>query len=462
MPASQKQTSWSLRKTLLTTVLAITMTIWTCSGIVIYFEASNESQALFDKSLAETARLLLTLADHEVEERLALSIDGAVESNVTTSNEYILFQVWDNNRHLIYKNYGAPDQAFNPNNSTGFGWIRLNNQTWRTYTLWDNIGNHQIQVGEAISHRKEIDTRFAIKLLIFALLVLPVITGIIWWSVNRIFSSLQHYADEMATRTPNDLHPIAIVDAPIELRPLLNAINQLFIRVDKTIDQERRFTANASHELRTPLTAIKTNLQVIQRARNPEEQKEAVEGLIISVNRATHLLEQLLRLSRLDPGGEDDAKLKIIDLKSVVRRQTQEMFELAKNSQIHLDLQLHSAFCKVNAESMRIAVRNLYDNAVRYTPAGGRVLVSCGSNHDAVFFSVADNGPGIAPEMREKVFERFFRMSDSITSGSGLGLSIVKSIVTSQHATLELSDGLDGKGLCVTITFNKSEDATQA
>ncbi|MFZ6674763.1 sensor histidine kinase N-terminal domain-containing protein [Undibacterium sp. Xuan67W] len=267
-------TRWSLRRALLTILLSITISVWVCSGVIIYIESDQESQELFDQSLAETAHLLLTLADHEVEERMTLSANQLAESNVEEHNQYLLFQIWDQNKRLLYKNTGAPDLAITTSNLSGFGWTKLNGQLWRTYSVWNSSHHLQIQVGEPISHRKEISGRFAYKLLLFAVLVLPLMAGAIWWSINRLFRVLRQSADEVAKRTPNDLRKVDLAGAPTELHTLLNAINQLFERVSNAMEQEQRFTANASHELRTPLAAIKTNLQVIQRARHDEERQQ--------------------------------------------------------------------------------------------------------------------------------------------------------------------------------------------
>jgi len=453
---SKNTTRWSLRRALLTILLSITVSVWIFSGVIVYLDADQESQELFDQSLAETARLLLTLADHEVEERIALSASELVESNIEERNQYLLFQIWDKNKRLLYKNNGTPDLAITTSKLSGFGWTNLNGHIWRTYSVWNSAHHLQIQVGEPISHRKEISGRFAYKLLLFAVLVLPLMAGAIWWSINRLFHVLRQSADEVAKRTPNDLRKVELAGAPTELHTLLNAINHLFERVSNAMEQEQRFTANASHELRTPLAAIKTNLQVIQRARHNEERQEAANGLLISVDRATRLVEQLLTLSRLDPQNLHDPKLQKINLSTFLSSQLNEITKITEKNNIVLTTNLDDATCLLNPDSMVILVRNLIDNAARYTPTGGKVNISCGGCHNRVFLCVADSGPGIPVEMREKVFERFFRLQESTASGSGLGLSIVKNIVMTHQAEIRLSEGIEGLGIAVTIFLQSS------
>lgn len=452
-PVPPAELGWSLRRSLLVIVLAITLSIWGFSGVVVYIEADQESQELFDQSLAETAHLLLTLADHEAEERLASATNTLTEANVEKHSQYLLLQIWDKQQRLLYRNNAAPDQPIARHNSRGFGWTQIDGASWRTYSIWNATQRLQIQIAEPISHRKDISGRFAYKLLLFAMIVLPLLIGALWWSINRLFRALQHSANQVSRRTPNDLEKVDLAGSPLELHSLLTALNQLFERVSHAMEQEQRFTANASHELRTPLAAIKANLQVIQRARNDAERAEAADGLLISVDRASRLVEQLMTLSRLDPQSQRDPALSCMDLQELIRSQQVEWQRIAEKQHLHLNLRLQAALCLINWESLQILLRNLFDNAVRYTPTGGTITIACGVTDQHVFLSINDTGPGIPPEMREKVFERFFRLPSATASGSGLGLSIVKSIAASHHAQVVLSDGEQGMGVKLSVLF---------
>ncbi len=445
--------NWSLRRTLLALMLVLTMSVWAFSAVIVYVDADHESHELFDQSLAETAHLLLTLADHEVIERMAMSPEALAESDNQTIAQYLKFQVWNDKGRMLYKNKGAPDTPFAPDAKPGFGWRTLDGQHWRTYVAWDSNQHLQIQVAEPSSHRKEISWRFAYKLLLFALLILPLMAAGIWWAVNRVFRALQESANQVSQRTPNDLQEVSLDGAPNEVHPLLHAINRLFERVSRTLEHEQRFTADAAHELRTPLAAIKTNLQVIQRARNDAERAEFIVGLGVSVDRATRLVEQLMTLARLDPQYEANHALEKRDLSVLLAAQLPVLREQAGKQQLQLDATLEPALCLVHQASFLILLRNLIDNALRYTPAGGRVHLSCQIRQQQVCLSIADSGPGIPVEMRMRVFDRFFRLSDAGKSGSGLGLSIAKRIAEAHHATIELADGIDGAGLAVQICF---------
>ncbi|WP_317203322.1 ATP-binding protein [Janthinobacterium sp.] len=444
---------WSLRRRLLCIVLCVTMAFWLVSGLLIYLDAERESQALFDQSLAESAHLLLTLADHEVEERRAQAATTLSEHGSGAHQRYLLFQVWDRERHLLYKSAGAPDTALAAGGAEGYGWNTVNGQSWRTYAGWNGGRCLQVQLAEPASRRIAVRSRFAGKLLFFSLFVLPLLAASIWWCVNHIFRSLRRSADAVAERTPNDLRRVDLDGAPSELRSLLRAINALFERVGAALEREQRFTADAAHELRTPLAAIKTYQQVIRRARDDGERAEAVDGLGVSVERATRLVGQLMTLARLDPQQGAAAAQREIDLAALLATQTDELRRQAREQGLVFSASLAPARCVADPDSLLILLRNLGENALRYTAPPGRVELSCWSGPDGARLRVADSGAGIPPAMRERVFERFFRLPGQQGSGSGLGLSIVAGIAAGHAASVTLGEGLDGRGLAVEIGF---------
>ena len=445
---------------MLAILLLLTIGVWSVSTFILYFEARQESQKLFDQSLEETAHLLLVLADHEIEERAATLAHEPMEGHDVADGRYLLFQIWDANGVLRYKNKGAPDQAFSGAGVTGFGHVTMSGETWRTYSAWNTAHRLQIQVGEPGTHRNDISERFAYKLLLFALLILPVMGTGIWWTVSRVLRPLLASAQEVARRTPNDLRQVKTEGAPVELQPLLFAINHLFEQVSSTFEREQRFTADAAHELRTPLAAIKTNLQVLHGARSEAERKEFIAALDISVDRSTRLVGQLMTLARLDPQ-QQPAALGEVDLAGLLTSQLPELRRQADQHQISFSADIEPVRCLLDPDSFRILFRNLVDNAFRYTPPSGSVRLSCRVDGQHACLRLADSGPGIPAEMRERVFDRFVRLSHTGTPGSGLGLSIVKNIVAAHGASIALKDGPDGRGLLVEIRFALVTDAHQ-
>lgn len=444
---------WSLRHTLFAWLLGLTLALWGLSTFIVYLEADQESQELFDQSLAETSHLLLALADHEVQEHgSGMPFNMAIAGD-PRHQQYLRYQIWDSAGRLLYK-HGAPsDAAFAPAGSAGHVWVDLAGQRFRVYSSWNDSHRLQIQVAEPATHRKEISSRFAYKLSAFAVLMAGLAALAIWWSVNRAFRVLRQSTSEVASRTPNDLADVSLAGVPSEVSPLLLAINRLFGRVRRTMEHEQRFTADAAHELRTPLAAIKTNLQVIQRARNDAERQEFIGGLGVSVDRASRLVEQLLTLSRLDPQYQDAGGMAEHDLSAVLESKLALWRGQAGRRHLRLETVLEPARCRINREAILILAGNLIENALRYTPAGGAVSLACRATGDGIVLRVSDTGPGIPQAMRERVFERFFRLAGASQPGSGLGLSIVRRIADMHGATIELGSGPDGTGLAVTLTI---------
>ena len=452
MSGSVLQT-WSLRRTLLAVLLGLTLALWVGSAAIVYVEARRESQELFDQSLIETGHLLLSLVEKDVREHgLTGPIDLPLRGH-PNPHHYLLFKVRDAQQRVLYRNDAASDITLSRSAPDGLSWTTIAGQRWRLYSLWDQPRSLQLLVAEPTSHRDDISRGFFYRIALFGLLLVALATVAIWWSIHRVFRVLQVSADEVSARTPNELADVNLHGAPGELHPLLLEINRLFGRVRQSRDNEQRFTADAAHELRTPLAAIKTNLQVLQRARSADEREEFIAGLGASVERATRLVNQLLALAQLDPQAPAGTALAQGDLAPLLARQEEAWQALAAPYGLALAVHAAPAPCALDADSLQILLRNLVENALRYTPAPGCVAVSCGVEQGRSCLRVADTGPGIAAEMHERVFERFVRLGGGQLPGSGLGLSIVRRIAERHGAQIVLGTGLQGRGLAVTVIF---------
>jgi signal transduction histidine kinase len=444
--------TWSLRRTLLTVLLGLTLALWVGSAAIVYVEARRESQELFDQSLTETGHLLLSLVAKEAREHgLTGPIDLPLRGQ-PSPHHYLLFKVRDAQQRVLYRNDAASDIALSRSAPDGLSWTTIAGQRWRLFSLWDPQRSLQLLVAEPTSHRDDISRGFFYRIALFGLLLVALATLAIWWSIHRVFRVLQASADEVSARTPDELADVRLAGAPDELHPLLLEINRLFGRVRHSRDNEQRFTADAAHELRTPLAAIKTNLQVLQRARSADEREEFIAALGASVERATRLVNQLLALARLDPQAQETA-LAPGDLEQMLAQQTPQWQALAAPYRLSLAVNVAPAPCALDADSLQMLLRNLVDNALRYTPAPGAVEISCGVEGGRSYVRVADTGPGIAQEWHERVFERFVRLGGSQLPGSGLGLSIVRRIAERHGAAIVLGAGLQGRGLAVTLLF---------
>jgi signal transduction histidine kinase len=440
----------SLRVRLLVFILALAAGVLVACGVAVYFEADRESQELFDRSLQETGHLLFTLAEHEAIELQAVGPEH-LDPLTTDYRPYLFFQIWTGDGQLLYRNNGSPETPFVTAGRTGLGWFDHDGERWRTFALWNKAHTLHMQVGEPTAHRQATSLRFAVQLLVLAAIVLPLLAAMIWWIVHRAFEPLRHSTREVASRGQGDLLEVDVTGADEEVKPLFNALNRLFGRVRQTLEREQRFTADAAHELRTPLAGIKTNLQVLTRARDADEQRLALGGLADSTERSIHLVDQLLTLARVDPNQVLSGAR--IELDRLIRRQVNDHAEAARAKSLWLRAECGAVFVHGNEAILAILLRNLIDNAIRYTPSGGDIIVSCRSVADRIELSVRDSGPGIPAHLREQVFDRFFRITGHHSTGSGLGLSIVKSIVVLHGATILVADGIGARGTTVTVSF---------
>lgn len=302
---------------------------------------------------------------------------------------------------------------------------------------------------EALSElRDELDEHFIEALLTPLLFGLPLLGGWIWFATWRGLRPLDEVAADLGRRAPERLDPVMPTAAPREIRPLLESLNALFTRVDQAMEKERAFTADAAHELRTPLAAITMQAQVALRARDATERNHALEQLTNSARRASHLVEQLLTLARLDP----TAKLSIsrVRLDTLAAEVCADHGATAVEKNITLELDApQSVAVQGNEAMLRVLLRNLLDNAVRYTPADGKVSVGV----TARGLTVSDSGPGIPTHRRAEALQRLHRLAGQDIEGSGLGLSIVARIAELHGAHLELADGIGQPGLTVQLIF---------
>ncbi len=330
--------------------------------------------------------------------------------------------------------------------------MHVNNRDWRVFTLVQ--GTHALQVAQAIDEREAIATRTALRTLLPFLVLIPLLGVMIWYGVGRGLSPLDAMSRALGRRRADALAPLAERGLPEELKPLAASLNALLARLDAALAAQRRFTADAAHELRTPLAALKLQLDVARRVGDDPARVAAYDDLEGGVQRAAHLVDQLLTLARVEPEALA-ARAADCDLTALAKDAIVARGALAAEKRVDLGL-AREADVRVRGDpaSLAILLSNLLDNALRYTPAGGRIDVAVDRDDDGgAVLVVADDGPGIPADERERVFDRFFRGADAGTAGSGLGLSIVKRIADAHGATIALGDPPAGTGLVVTVRF---------
>jgi len=414
-------------------------------GWVVYRNALAEADAFFDYHLRQTA---LILRDEPVEYSLAPRLPPS-----DAAYDFVV-QVWTLDGVRVY--LSRPHSVLPEFTTLGFSSVTTSEGRWRVYGT--QALTKVIQVAQPMRVREQQAVDLALKTLRPFALLLPVLGFLIWIAVGNALEPLRRLTTLVKSRRVDALNPLPSERLPDEARPLVDALNDLLIRLRAALDRERAFMADAAHELRTPLTALHLQMGMLARATNETERNDAMEKLSSGIQRAIRLVEQMLSLARQEPRAEP-ARVRV-PLADIVREVVAELVPLADARRIDLGIS-NSQSVEVlgDPESLRTLTRNVVDNAVRYTPPGGRVDVSVensgatASNPPQVVLKVVDNGPGIPPEEQSRVLDRFYRRPGTSPPGSGLGLAIVKAISDTHGATLLLDSGPGGEGLAVSVSF---------
>jgi signal transduction histidine kinase len=322
----------------------------------------------------------------------------------------------------------------------------------RTCVMWNDAREMAVIVAEPLSARASyIGSTHGYLLAMFAG-SLPLLLGFNWWMFRRATRSLDESARQLIDRSPRDLRPIVVESPPRELEPLISSMNALFERFDNALAAERRLTSAAAHELRTPLAAVKVQAQVAARARNSEEAARALHNLATCIDRAARMVDQLLTLARLDSLSASPAQHTTLRLDEIAAQVIDELAPLIDQHALQLAKSLAPATVEGMEFGLAVLIRNLIDNAARYTPPGGTLRVATGQHGEHAYAEVEDSGPGIPPQERKRVFDRFYRLPSSNVDGCGIGLSIVRTVAHVHRAKVTLGESALG-GLRAVVTF---------
>src|SRR5579883_814471 len=354
------------------------------------------------------------------------------------TGQVFLFQIWKDGQLLLRSpNYPGVRLQDAPN---GFSDRKIQGNEWRVYSVYDQNKDIKVVVAELYNLRRELANDIARSNANALLITYPVFGILIWFIISIALRSISRVTTEISNRASTYLEPVQLTEIPNEIKPLVAELNQLFIRLKLAFERNKRFAADAAHELRTPLAALKTHVQVALKADNEADRNKALQKVIESVDRSSHVVAQLLTLSRL---GEEDAltDVKPVDLHKLAVEIIAYLAPHALEKEVEIELGPAPAEPIVlgNDTAIGILIRNIVDNAIRYTPPHGEVKVSIVDVGTQIILRVIDTGPGIPTELRERVFERFYRILGTKASGSGLGLAIVSQIAALHHAEIYLA-----------------------
>ncbi len=450
----------SIGRFLLWSLLGMVGGLALLSAIASFFESRHEADELFDAQLAQHAKLLRVTYVPAFEDGKVVPIwhhgreypdrffeDEELERDISghAYENNLAFQHWDASGKLTLRTENAPTQALAPF-AAGYSNQQLAGEIWRVFALADDKGGWYL-VAHSDEIRDELAEGVAAQTIYPMLLILPLMAIIIRLAIRRGLRPLEKIADAVRARSAETLTPVADEQVPVEVLPLVTALNSLMARLHSSFAQQKRFIADASHELRTPLAALQIHAENAL-ASQGTDRDAALQRLMQGIDRTHHLVQQLLALSRVEA---DSGELQHLELRSVLDRVCDELTPLAQKQHKRFDIHAeHGLMLQAKSSALHAMLRNLLDNALRYSPPDSVVTVQLHRDQQRAHLRIRDHGPGIPEEWLGRVFEPFLRVLGTGQDGTGLGLSIVQEVVTRLRGEIRLANAPDG-GLQVDV-----------
>ncbi len=450
----------SLRRQLLIWLLALLTPLLVIGGFNSYSRAYHFSNLAYDRSLFRAA---LALSDQVFVMHGKVMIDlpqKALDLLEYDKDDWIYYRVTDPQGRLVTGEARLPLPAILP---------AAGDHVYYDAMLGDKLvrvaafalplqgtsaqGIALVQVAETKSKRDKLAEEIITAMMLPQLLIVLLTGALVHYGVRRGLVPLDKLQHAVEQRSDRDLSAVPFEDAPREVQPLLRAMNDLLQRLRESIARQQRFTADASHQLRTPLAGLQTQAEMALREDDPAKIRQALEWIRMSTTRLSHLLNQLLALARVEPGSGRETRLQTVDLMALARAATSEWVSTALTKHIDLGLEAETATLNISGNPLMLheMLSNLLDNAIRYTPAQGKVTVVLAAENGKATLAVEDNGPGIPADEREHIFERFHRLPDSGSDGCGLGLAIVREIALAHGAEISVGEGPGGRGARIAV-----------
>jgi two-component system OmpR family sensor kinase len=433
----------SLRTRLLWFLLAAILVTALVQALTAYRTARAEADDIFDYHMQQMAMSL----------RGGLPVSGGGATGAQGLDEEnfdFVIQIWSADGLRVFESAARaqlPQRAV-----LGFSDVKAHGATYRVFSLQSR--SQVIQVAQDMAARRQMASKLALRTVLPIAVMAPLLMFVVWWVVSASLAPVSRVRRQVAERQADDLTEVSEDGLPEEIRPLVHELNLLFRRVRQAFDAQKSFVADAAHELRSPLAALKLQAQGLQRAGDDATREMAVSRLTAGIDRATRLVEQLLVLARQQAIATAGAAPEPVELAEVARLAVMDATASAQARRIDLGLgRGDAAVLDGHPEALRILLRNLLDNAVKYTPPGGTVDLEVRNEADVMRLSVEDSGPGIPEQDRERVLARFYRVAGTEAVGSGLGLAIVRSIAELHGATLSLGRSQRLGGLRVELRF---------
>ncbi len=465
----------SIRRFLLSGILALVSASLAVSALIGYLEASHEMEELFDARLAQSARITNQLLGRYLEQNGELPANGTVYQEWEQSNpepwqkdksfnlrgedreltpfghefeRNLYFQLLSEQGGILLRSPSAPGQPLGAL-APGFNSVTKDNHEWRTFTLYNQDAQTWLIVAERDDERSELASKMATLTMLPLLITLPFLLGLLWWLISRGLAPLRQLAQAIGERHPANLSPLNLKIRAQELTPLTNEINRLMHALADTIEREKQFTNEAAHELRTPLAVLRIHSENALAAEDAESRQHSLQKMLLALDRSDRLLRQLLTQARID--NQQGLELSELNLNQLLQGTLATLAPIALKKDQQLSLEGTEQLTVMGqATLLELMFSNLIDNALRYTQAQGEIVVEAYQEGHRVRVDIRDNGPGIPTAALSRLCERFFRVNPQQGDGVGLGMAIVSRIAQLHGADLDIHNRPEG-GLEVSV-----------
>lgn len=459
--------------------------LWPMSIAVTYLVAKSIANQPFDHALEDSATVL-TQQVREVHGKIVTRLPGSARDMLRADDlDNAYFQVLGPNNEYVDGDRDLPlpppDEKITP------GLLHLRNDAMHgielrvAYSYIDLRRSRAerneprephlalVQVGETFDKRRQLANEIIKGVILPQFVILPIALALVWLALSRGLSPLAELQQRIRARRPDDLSPIESGQVPEEISPLVRSLNDMLERLSQSIQMQKRFIADAAHQMKTPLAGMRMQSELALRQTDHAEIHRSLMQLAKSSESATRLVNQLLALARAENQTPATRPLAPLELSELARSTVQDWVQNSFTQQIDLGFEQpgHPIMIPGNPLMLRELLNNLIDNALRYTPKGGRVTVRVRTDAQAGqgLLEVEDTGPGIAPEERPHVFERFYRILGSQVEGSGLGLAIVREVAQQHGADVDIfnnprSHGHKFPGCLFRVTFRMAQLTT--
>ncbi|WP_440892299.1 ATP-binding protein [Aeromonas dhakensis] len=475
----------SIRRFLLSGILALVSASLAVSALIGYLEASHEMEELFDARLAQSARITNQLLGRYLEQNGELPANGTVYQEWEQSNpepwqkdksfnlrgedreltpfghefeRNLYFQLLSEQDGILLRSPSAPSQPLGAL-APGFNSVTKDNHEWRTFTLYNKDAQTWLIVAERDDERSELASKMATLTMLPLLITLPFLLGLLWWLISRGLAPLRQLAQAIGERHPANLSPLTLKIRAQELTPLTNEINRLMHALADTIEREKQFTNEAAHELRTPLAVLRIHSENALAAEDAETRQHSLQKMLLALDRSDRLLRQLLTQARID--NQQGLELSELNLNQLLQGTLATLAPIALKKDQQLSLEGTEQLTVMGqATLLELMFSNLIDNALRYTQVQGEIVVEACQEGHRVRVDIRDNGPGIPTAALSRLCERFFRVNPQQGDGVGLGMAIVSRIAQLHGADLDIHNRPEG-GLEVSVLLPAPARQTQ-